>query len=153
MINARELRIGNLVTVENDYENIQGVQTRIAKCCLLGVNKGVWQEYKDIKPIPLTEEWLIKFGFDCFDGGIITSYSIDVTGITMAKSEVISLTPNNDRNGYWYVYFRQGDTKERELFHTHDLVLLQRKLEYVHQLQNLFFALTGKELTINNNNE
>jgi hypothetical protein len=27
------------------------------------------------------------------------------------------------------------------------------KLEYVHQLQNLYFALTGEEITIGGNNE
>ena len=77
-------------------------------------------EAKDqLSPIPLTEEWLVKLGF-------------------------VS-NPYEDR-------YEKGD------FHIHcdktkgflDLWVTNCRLDlqHVHQLQNLYFALTGKELTI-----
>ena len=67
-----------------------------------------------IKPIPITEEWLIKFGFkklgkDTFYLGAIKIHKRN-RGFVIAKRYVDIL--------------------------------------YIHQLQNLYFALTGKELTI-----
>jgi hypothetical protein len=135
---ATELRLGNL------YDHY-GTPKQVTP----SVIEDLWEAPRVwVKPIPITSEWLARLGFVMFNGGIIESYSIDVTGITMAKSETLSLATNNDKEGYWYVYFRQGDSPEKELFHTNDLVLLQRKMQYVHQLQNLYFALTGEELTI-----
>ena len=71
-----------------------------------------------MKPIPLTEEWLLKFGFER-------------SGLYNVKDEV-------------YVYDEYGltDTGFEYRFN-----YTQIKLKYVHQLQNLYFALTGEELT------
>jgi len=70
------------------------------------------------KPIPLTEQWLKDFGFE--------------------KKFI-----DNDE-GRYYDY-------ELNEFHIHGLsnnhfIFLMRKINYVHQLQNLYFALTEKEL-------
>ena len=66
MINPREFRIGNFV------EDINGVvigyiQTLdLDTCHVKSVVDGViyTYNYENLKPIPLTEEWLIKFGFE-----------------------------------------------------------------------------------------
>lgn len=74
-------------------------------------------------PIPLTEEWLLKMGFiDCYKN---------------EKEPRISLDRYND--SIWNCYLINGDKKEGIL----------RKIKYVHQLQNLYYALTNTELTIN----
>jgi hypothetical protein len=73
-----------------------------------------------VKPIPLTEEWLLKFGFVKIYNCI---YEIEMDG------HVIEF---DLRFRKMSVYF--GD------------ILLQ--LKYVHELQNLYFALTSEELTI-----
>jgi hypothetical protein len=70
------------------------------------------------EPIPLTEEWLIKFGYDD-----LSDRNENV--IAYAKDSVHT-------KGFW---FRPIDG-------------YTRKLEYVHQLQNLYHALTGNELEI-----
>lgn len=70
-----------------------------------------------IEPIPLTDEWLEKFGFNKF--------------------------PNQkkyDMDNFWACGLRNGNE-----WHFEDLECF---VKYVHQLQNLFFALTGEELTI-----
>jgi len=73
-----------------------------------------------IKPIPLTEEWLIKFGFQ------------DNT-IRIGEMQIIF----DEDYGSYYL----GD--EQEIGLNPDL-----EIKHVHQLQNLYFALTNEELTI-----
>ena len=83
-------------------------------------------ESNSIKPIPLTEEWLLKFG----------------------------LQPNKwfCENSFCIVEDKTGDThygwcmKVQNASHTKEIEFGYFK--YVHQLQNLYFALTGEELEI-----
>ena len=80
-------------------------------------------EFKEFyKPIPLTEEWLLKFGF---------VYDAD------------SLTFDYEYNHF--VFYLERDFKDIETF-SFDSSFTETKVKYVHQLQNLYFALTGKEL-------
>lgn len=88
---------------------------------------------EDLKPIPLTEEWLLKFGFikvtytvSLSDGGMPYHYELEGQG------------------NHWRLYFdgRFFAFNERKL----NLHLSHNR--YVHQLQNLYFALTGEELKI-----
>tara|TARA_R110000803_G_scaffold102638_12_gene170772 strand:- start:5418 stop:5762 length:345 start_codon:yes stop_codon:yes gene_type:complete len=77
----------------------------------------------EYEPIPLTEQWLKDFGF-------------------------IKINPTR-----WMLSPRKGDTtilcKLNEWFYMefNEGVYIGGALKYVHQLQNLYFALTGKELT------
>ena len=70
----------------------------------------------DIEPIPLTEEWLLKFGFE-------------KTSLHYLKKDGIIIQSEDN-------YF--------ECF----LGSIVVKLQWLHQLQNLYFALTGEELKI-----
>lgn len=73
----------------------------------------------DIEPIPLTEEWLIKFGF------VIT------------------------RTQAYKIFNDFGDqVKLNKIGNEFEFVYLAVPIKYAHQLQNLYFALTGEELTI-----
>lgn len=75
-------------------------------------------DYKDFKRgIPLTEEWLKKFGF-------------------------VRLKNWQD-SWMWLVNF--GINFHAGSWHWNDMSK-SKKIEYVHQLQNLYFALTGEEL-------
>ena len=78
-------------------------------------------EIGSVKPIPLTKEWLLKLGiqYSDFEGLFqIGGYDID------AKD-----------GSYCHFYFNEyGDW--------------YKEIEYVHQLQNLYFALTGEELKL-----
>ena len=77
--------------------------------------------YSDIKAIPLTSEWLLMFGFKTAND---TYYEKD--GIGLITGYAVDGT------------FVCGNSFGSR--HTH--------FYYVHQLQNLYFALTGEELTI-----
>ena len=82
--------------------------------------------WKDIKPIPLTEEWLIKFGYNEVDDFYAKGYGVN--GVSIIKWE-------NYYNAFAYQLGKGYNKIVKE----------------VHQLQNLYSALTGKELTINEN--
>ena len=104
-MDAKELRIGNYILFGVINEPIK-------------ITGGIDEKNTTIqmaKPIPLTEEWLLKFGFSKY-GRLNT----------------------NDNFKLIYDY-------DLSTFYLDDIGL---ELKHVHQLQNLYFALTGKELTI-----
>jgi hypothetical protein len=78
-------------------------------------------------PIPLTEKWLLKFGF------YETTKENYVSGLyTLNKPDGFYI--NKETMCYCEIDY-EGTTNDRI------------KIQYVHQLQNLYFALTGEELT------
>ena len=111
---ATELRIGNWVQTKQTEKQFQVTTSTFE---VLSV---VESQYK---PIPLTEEWLVKFGFK-FDGHC-----------SFWKSD-IELTKDTGEE-YYSVFNTHGNSLNRDGI-----------VEHVHQLQNLYFALTGEELTI-----
>lgn len=76
-------------------------------------------------PIPLTEEILLKCEFE--DEMLEWSIIRDVNEISFAGEF-------------------DGENFE---FTAGEGIPLSRKIKYLHELQNLYFALTGKELTVN----
>ncbi len=78
---------------------------------------------KDFNPIPLTPEILEACGF---------IWDSDDDGNTLAESYVLN-------NFVWSVGLK-------ELYYNNEPV---PHIEYLHQLQNLYFALIGTELTVN----
>ena len=128
---ANELRIGNLIIGTNVYEGkvltFERFNSDLDVIFFSDGSKWDSGEFiEDIKPIPLTEEWLLKFGF-------IRHHSDYSNGIIYIKN-----VPDNTEFE-WGVYPNELGSgiqiKNRILLH------------YVHQLQNLYFALTGEELT------
>ena len=114
---AKELRIGNWVTVGC---GINSIVTTIAtdgaiEDLIQLEGNAVFNRISQIQPIPLTKEWLVKFGFvnGEKDNFSFTKYM----DLRILGSEA-------DYNGIWF-----------------------GKVFYVHQLQNLYFALCGVELT------
>lgn len=116
---ASELRIGNFVEFDGEESKIESIS--------LGVKSGhvVYLEcygdlilFDHLEPIPLTEEWLVKFGFEEKDGYF-----------TKNKDDIYN---NYTDNSFDYVI--------------NGIVIIE--IKHVHQLQNLYFALTGEELKI-----
>tara|TARA_R110000782_G_scaffold52036_1_gene111849 strand:+ start:53 stop:388 length:336 start_codon:yes stop_codon:yes gene_type:complete len=80
-------------------------------------------ESKGITPVESTQEWLLNLGFD--EGSDIMGECFYLDKLNLD----FSLHPCNKGLGFMY-NFNEVHVK------------------YVHQLQNLYFALTGQELTI-----
>lgn len=119
---VEELRINNLVYVPETKQetNITAIYNHIGVI----VNSSlVWLNISDVEAIPLTEEWLIKFGFE----KVVKSFFIGGFEIY------------NDYGLYFYGLRDEG--------------LMDRNMKYVNQLQNLYFSLTGEELTIKTENK
>lgn len=108
---ASDLRIGNLL-------HSNGVVVTIDGRTIFDI----WDDegLKTYSPIPLTEEWLLKFGFEYDHDG---RYEYHGSKFYRYKSRLIV-----DRGGLFFDY---GSDVE---------------IKYAHQLQNLCFALTGEEL-------
>lgn len=124
-----ELRIGNLLQRSNEIIEVDAIFRSNYNCIrfsdriLLGNN-----HQNNFQPIILTEEWLLKFGFKKHQN------SNEYWDFYQLKNGWhISLSKHNELSAgveiglcYW------GDTFI--------------KVAYVHQLQNLYYALTGEEL-------
>jgi hypothetical protein len=85
------------------------------------------------KPIPLTEEWLLKFGFE---------YTKKYKGYILGNMIVFKVHKHAMSDDWFYEieYSAHGGIEER--------TNIIKRYDYVHQLQNLFFALTGTELDL-----
>ena len=124
---ANELRIGNLIIGEytHDYDRKEQLLCKVVVIDSVGETQhSIWvdsnssvETFDDFKPIPLTEDWLKRFGI---------KNDIDVWELT----GVFWLQELED--GCFFLGCNSGWTGI--------------EIKYVHQLQNLYFALTGEEL-------
>jgi hypothetical protein len=120
MIKANELRLGNWIDdQESGIRFIGSIGQYTLSLGHDGYSGLDGRNYSQISPIELTEEWLLKFGFETLNGGF---YFLRL------------------KDGYRFeILFREGNIKA-------DLLTFDPQIKYVHQLQNLYFALTGEEL-------
>ena len=134
MIKANELRLGNKFYVKNEnlFCEILSITQNATVCDVLFDDSSSylraahgWAKISDLKPLPLTPEILEQCGFMKW-GKYKNLWKIkNVHSFTLAfRSESFHL------NVYPYSRFEQNDIK------------------YLHQLQNLFFAIIGEELQI-----
>jgi hypothetical protein len=117
---ASELRIGNLV-------GSIGIEYLVWKIDGLGNIQGIdngttFNLDKTTYPIKITEEFLKQFGFNQLNGSYWERNGVGfIVGYAVDGSMVVG-NSFGARHCHYY---------------------------YVHQLQNLYFALTGEELTLN----
>lgn len=147
---AKELRIGNWITYPKYCGEIPIRVTGVSVVDRRDDQSGIYEEYlyilandfltennfdafidykggvinpENAKPLSLTEEWLLKFGFNK-DGA---SYFHDKISYIQIDAYVC-----NGNFGYCL-------DDERGIY---------LEIIYVHQIQNLYFALTGEELKL-----
>ena len=128
-LKAKDLRIGNFVThnyFPTEPKAVTGFKAE-KSTELIFINDPSFDviNIEQVKPIPLTEEWLLKLGFDK-----LISKSKGFKSDSYTYTGKCCFIVNFDGKRLW-TNFWQGT-----------------EYEYVHQLQNLFYALTGTELTI-----
>lgn len=150
---ANELRIGNYVEHEDANEIVEGIHYNNENDYLLLIGNYL-RPIKEIKPVPLTEDWLLRFGFERQKERIYNKTQLPNGGNNGFHNAVEYLNKSNNQvlygapyegaeNGYHYI-FGSVTTDFGEDY-------ISKKVEFVHQLQNLYFALTGKELELNPN--
>lgn len=88
------------------------------------------------KPILLNEEWLVKFGFEDVETG--RPY------INISNGRIVIPLKNTDVIGYIEVDYNA----DHSLGFSGGVAYFMTEIKHVHQLQNLYFALTGEELKL-----
>ena len=132
---AKELRIGNYVNYNGYVAEIVEIKRTV---CMIRFKENDLDccpkvEYDDLKPIELTEEWLLKIEFKKLlpNLGELTQQEIYLGNLRTVLTFYKKPFTFNVSNGWW-MYERKMDNPPK----------------YVHKLQNIYFALTGEELTI-----
>jgi hypothetical protein len=131
---TNELRIGNYLKGKQGHVIVSEIRTN--NSVKIHDNTSSFSVGICLIPIPLTEEWLLKFGFE------------DI-GLNMSCSNWLV----KEQKGIWRQAIRIAyNERSEEWSLTLECVspptLSIATIKYVHQLQNLYFALTGKELII-----
>lgn len=132
MVKANELRIGNLVYLdlkEQYLKTIVELKHYMASVKYIRTDTGEphqsMVDYERLEPIPLTQEWLLKFGFCRYGNSQNKFLSKRVNGLRL-----IIRMDMFDSNRFFFVMNQNWIID----------------IKSVHHLQNLFFSLTGKEL-------
>ena len=124
---ATELRIGNYYQYAGDsgivYTQVQAIKYN--QFGLLSDFDGT--NFEICKPIELTEEWVKKLGFKLVFAG-------QGDGFIYEYGKLCNAMTIHSRNRNIFLY---------STFNTCEI-----NIQYVHQLQNLYFALTGEELSL-----
>ena len=114
---SNEFRIGNLVNCYLGAPISESIESVIDVSILSYIEDGNNEKKVNYLPIPLTEDWLIKFGFD-----------------------------NLGEYGWGIAYFHIRFRKIHGFYFTIENRII--RINHIHQLQNLYFALTGEELEL-----
>ena len=132
---VNELRVGNLVyDDEGFFSKVTGIKP-IGEQVLIDiyhdsneVSKGWMLEVDDLKPIPLTEEILLKCGFKRVPKNLYVDNLKDLrTAVTYLKGSIIW---NESTRIVWVGNIALDNIK------------------YLHELQNLYYAVENKELEV-----
>lgn len=124
MIKANELRLGNIVRVANLTGTIKNLYSDGE--VEMSFSPGYEYIYEDLQPIPLAPELLERCGF---------TVQNDLYSLKMKDDSVLFVSSTEAT-----AFVSQASI--------HDAAG-EAPCKSLHQLQNLYFALTGEELTIN----
>lgn len=128
---AQEIRLGNYLNTENGVGEVFNILRSYVRVFLDNDLQENQVRYEDLKPIPITKQWLLDFGFN--------------ENSTDCGTKFYTKEFNNEK--YCDLAFIEGDKNgilEVCLFPYENFF----RYQYVHEIQNLYFALTKKELII-----
>lgn len=142
MIKAEELKINNWFEYDGEYYQVNSINEPKLKETDYRVsfrNNSKTKPVYCLHPIPLTEEILIKCGF----GKVNITHRDNSVSYGVFKKYPILIEENKlyeNEDKYTVSRFAPSEINETNyLLH----------MDYIHQLQNIYFALTGEELKIN----
>lgn len=130
-VSVTDLRIGNLIHYNNNHKEIGKISLLVSDIvdalsyCQINYRRDKKHWLINLQPVKLTEDWLTAFGF--IKLGELDFFYILESEMNLKISCDLKMVA-------WY-----------------NLQLHNVKIKYVHQLQNLHFALTGYELQVVDN--
>jgi hypothetical protein len=138
---ANEFRIGNLVVVNDIIYKVLGIDedSLMVEPTIDFEHLISMERTNRFQPIQLTEEWVLKFGFK-----EIKRYSHDFEEIIYSKSIIVG-SENHCEGLLISMPFKVGFIGD---YLSDEEYTLNIDINNVHQLQNLYFALTNEELKI-----
>ena len=124
---VNELRLGNYVDFDGLSFTIKCISNNFIEADR-GRGK-VRFSINDLKPIPITEQWLLRLGFEKEkeQDKLLATYFYHKNNISRVEF--------SDKHGNLY-------------WHDNYSSIYHKEIKYVHQLQNIYFALIGEELEI-----
>ena len=139
---AKELRIGNMVILNNTkyrptdsgkihvVDQIKNETVNIFRLDKLPYSECYGQFIQYIEPIPLTDSFFQKLNAEK-DKEYNAHYVLPING------------------DYGYMLFTKDESGYSVFIHIDDSsILLYHNIMYVHEIQNIYFAISGEELTI-----
>lgn len=120
-----ELRIGNLVYYNGEIVTITGITKEHPFINMITVDYLEWEE---IYPVLITKERLLELGFKLYPSG---NYCKDIND----TDNYLGFDIENHLGSVWLNIGDEG---------------VRIQCEFIHELQNLYFALTNNELKVLN---
>ncbi|WP_333852461.1 hypothetical protein [Epilithonimonas sp.] len=121
---ATELRLNNLLIYGNEIVPIMGMENSNNNL-IVKIDADTAIDYRNLKPIALTAEWFQKLGFK---------------EVYRSSSRIRFDLPNYCRYDF--------DLNSNKILQGFLYFGNYIKCNYLHQLQNIYFTLTGEELKI-----
>jgi hypothetical protein len=135
IVSPNELRLGNYVNTCSDFGGSSFIYS-ISPSRIMTRTNGAYQEFykEDIQGITLTPELLKKCGFVAYDesDNCYTTYG----------------NHNDDSDFFLQFDWRHRDRGYTPLIKADSYETIGESIKYLHQLQNLYHALTNEELPI-----
>lgn len=130
IMDIRELRIGNLIEYQDEILIVTSVSIDFVGAYSRGIGRIRFSDSQNFlfKPIPITEELLLKFGFEKNRSDEWSNYC------SLENKDEDSLIIVFEKGEF---YYSAGEGVE-----------LSKKYKYIHELQNLNFAILGVDLDI-----
>lgn len=131
MIKIQELRTSNLVKVKGDareYWTVWGIDA-IHDRVYLDAPRDNFHDISKIQGIPITEEWLVRLGWQYYNGQN-------------------SGTLTKDFDGKLDVDFYEDKLQVKSHYEGEQLYRILYNIKCVHQLQNFYFDTSGQELIL-----
>jgi hypothetical protein len=138
---TNELRLGNWVVYNNQIVKTTGLHYGMFECgCPDDNNWMCTGRISEVHPIELTEEILLKIGFkkerQLISNLFYLDYETDVDNIIRVKYVIYPKAPS-------LLKITTSQCGNYECFE-----FMKRGVKYLHELQNAYYCLTGKELNI-----
>ena len=121
-LKEKELRMGNHIEFDSKIFTVKEIRDK--SITVIGRNGYSQLSIIYVNPIPLTEDILVKLGFEIENDNLFDDWSVFTKG-----NLAIYYDSSKDR----FIYLETSI-----------------QIKHVHQLQNLYFALCGEELTFKN---
>jgi hypothetical protein len=145
---ATELRIGNYVGLNLDeFPENYFTMVEVAESSSVLTEGLEWHPLRerqyfdpaDLQGIPLTNEWLEKFGFE--PNGVFKSMRLALDQLYEFGTRTFLVIAHD--GDAWIELIKKNKHRQYTELQGHAF-----KCKYVHQLQNLYFMLAGEELTM-----